>query len=130
MVKGELFSWLKLARPLPNENYPPGFCHFPEYYTETYFQGLTSEAMKEEVFRGERRIVFKKNTDVRNEPLDARTYARAAAALYGLDRFSEKHWKKMRQELGLLAPDQKEEDDIQNHITNKKTNKKIVGSMI
>ncbi len=80
------------------------FFLFPEHYDETYFQGLKSEAMTEEVFHGERRIVFKKNIDVRNEFLDARCYAIGAAEIAGLARTSEKDWNNIRRELGLLQP--------------------------
>jgi phage terminase large subunit GpA-like protein len=104
VIKAQLFAWLRLERPLSKEKYPNGFCHFPEHYDETYFQGLTSEAMVEEAFHGERRIVFKKNTDVRNEPLDARCYAIGAAEISGPSRTSEKGWNNIRRELGLLPP--------------------------
>jgi phage terminase large subunit GpA-like protein len=36
----------------------------------------------------------------RNEALDCRVYARAAAARVGLDRFQEKHWEAMEQRVG------------------------------
>jgi len=36
----------------------------------------------------------------RNEALDCRVYARAAASIYGIDRFTEKHWR----ELEALLP--------------------------
>jgi phage terminase large subunit GpA-like protein len=35
----------------------------------------------------------------RNEALDCRVYARAAAAIYGLDRFEERHWRRMEEAL-------------------------------
>jgi phage terminase large subunit GpA-like protein len=104
VIKGDLFSRLRLERPGPKEKYPAGFCHFPEHFDETFFQGLTSEAMTEEIFHGERRIVFKKNTDVRNEPLDIATYSIGAAEIAGLSRTSEKGWNSLRRELGLLPP--------------------------
>jgi phage terminase large subunit GpA-like protein len=104
VIKGDLFSRLRLERPAPGEPYPSGFCHFPEHFDETFFQGLTSEAMAEEVFHGERRIVFKKNTDVRNEPLDIATYSIGAAEIAGLSRTSAKGWNILRRELGILPP--------------------------
>jgi phage terminase large subunit GpA-like protein len=110
LIKGELFSWLKLERSLPNEPSPPGYCHFPDHYTDHYFQGLTSEAMKEEVFRGERRIVFKRNTSVANEPLDIRVYSRAAASLYGLDRISKNQIKEMKMKNGFSKTKEEQEN--------------------
>jgi phage terminase large subunit GpA-like protein len=35
----------------------------------------------------------------RNEALDCRNYSRAAASIYGIDRFAEKHWRELE---GLL----------------------------
>lgn len=118
IIKNELFSLLRLERPMPNEPYPPGYCSFPEHYNEEYFQGLTSEAIKEEIFRGERRLVFKKLPETRNEILDGRVYARAAASLHGLDRFSEEHWTKIKRELGLLNPVEKKEKKKKNFLKN------------
>ena len=33
--------------------------------------------------------------NARNEALDARVYARAAASIYGIDRFVERHWREL-----------------------------------
>jgi phage terminase large subunit GpA-like protein len=38
----------------------------------------------------------------RNEALDCRVYARAAASIYGIDRFAERHWRELE---GLLPAD-------------------------
>ena len=37
----------------------------------------------------------------RNEALDCRVYARAAAARVGLDRFQEKHWRVVEERMGV-----------------------------
>ena len=37
----------------------------------------------------------------RNEALDCRVYARAAAARVGLDRFQEKHWRVVAERMGV-----------------------------
>jgi phage terminase large subunit GpA-like protein len=37
----------------------------------------------------------------RNEALDCRVYARAAAARVGLDRFQEKHWRIVADRMGI-----------------------------
>ena len=44
--------------------------------------------------------VWEKDPARRNEALDCRVYARAGAAIYGLDRLSEKAW----QELEAVIP--------------------------
>ena len=36
----------------------------------------------------------------RNEALDCYVYARAAAAVVGLDRFEERHWRQLERQLG------------------------------
>lgn len=89
VLKGELYSWLKMDKP-SDENELPGFCHFPQY-DEEYFRGLCSEQLveKRQGSRGE--LVWEKVYD-RNEPLDVRGYARAAASMFGLDRFTEDEW--------------------------------------
>ncbi|MCB1563945.1 MAG: phage terminase large subunit family protein, partial [Alphaproteobacteria bacterium] len=43
-------------------------------------------------------------TRERNEALDCYVYARAAAAVEGLDRFSDRHWREMERSLGLDEP--------------------------
>ena len=41
----------------------------------------------------------------RNEALDCRVYARAAASIYGIDRFTEKHWRELEASLFLPEAD-------------------------
>ncbi|MFA5262034.1 MAG: phage terminase large subunit family protein, partial [Candidatus Omnitrophota bacterium] len=69
VLKTELYGLLRLDKP--TESFPDGWCHFPEY-DEEYFKGLTAEEM---VIIG-RRFEWRKIRE-RNEPLDARNYARA-----------------------------------------------------
>jgi phage terminase large subunit GpA-like protein len=38
-----------------------------------------------------------------NEALDCRVYARAAAAIYGLDRFETRHWRRIKDALARTA---------------------------
>ncbi len=63
---------------------PPCYCHVPQY-SEGYFRGLTAEEHVRRMVRGYPRYQWEKTYD-RNEPLDCRVYARAAAAIAGLDR--------------------------------------------
>ncbi len=82
-LKAELYSWLALERD-ENGVAPPCYCHFPQY-SEGYFRGLTAEEHVRRMVRGYPRYQWEKTYD-RNEPLDCRVYARAAAAIAGLDR--------------------------------------------
>lgn len=83
LLKGELYSDLRLEKD-SDGNPPPGYCHFPEY-DEHYFRGLTAEEQVVKIVRGYRHTVWVKKYE-RNEPLDCRIYARAAATILGLDR--------------------------------------------
>jgi phage terminase large subunit GpA-like protein len=40
--------------------------------------------------------------------LDCRVYARAAASIFGLDRFEERHWLRMEEALAVLPEDEAE----------------------
>ena len=41
-------------------------------------------------------------TNGRNESLDCRVYARAAAAVYGLDKFKDSHFKRLEEKLQIF----------------------------
>ena len=103
MIKEELYRWLHLDRPTENSGvpYPPGYCHFPKY-GEEYFKQLTAEQLVTRIVKGYRRTEWQKTRD-RNEALDCRVYARAAAAVHGIDRYSEADWKRLEQHLSDLA---------------------------
>jgi phage terminase large subunit GpA-like protein len=91
-VKEQLYSWLRFPVPTtPGESYPPGFCHFPSYEIG-WFQGLTSESR---VVRKRGRFEWVRHSNVRNEALDCRVYARAAATIFGIDEFTDEHWKRL-----------------------------------
>jgi phage terminase large subunit GpA-like protein len=83
VVKEELYGWLRLNQ---NEDgtFPNGFCHFPQY-DQHHFKSLTAEKLEFKTSRGFRVYQWVKKYE-RNERLDCRVYARAAAAVMGLDR--------------------------------------------
>lgn len=103
LLKTELYSWLKLKRPTEEsgEPLPAGWCDFPEY-GETYFKGLCGEQLT----RGKNRQGFTtwawQKVYERNEPLDCRVYARAAAAIKGIDRWTDQDWQAIREQLGMV----------------------------
>ena len=104
VAKMELYRWLKLDWPTDKDleegmGHPPGSCHFPQY-GEDYFKQLTAEKRIIRVHRGYPRAVWEKDPTRNNEALDCRVYARAAAGIYGLDRFSERHWRRLEEVLG------------------------------
>jgi len=107
-LKQELYGWLKLEYDDElNEHEPYGFCHFPEYDQE-HFKRLTSETLEIKWVRG-----FKKHewvADGRNEQLDCRVYARAAASYCGIDRFKEPKWDALESEAGVTIKRQTQEN--------------------
>src|SRR6516165_11470649 len=86
MAKDELYRWLRQDRPTDEDldrgtRHPPGYCHFPRY-SEEYFKQLTAEQLVTRIVKGYRRPEWQKMRE-RNEALDARVYARAAASRVG-----------------------------------------------
>lgn len=101
LLKRELYGWLKLERPTTEsgESYPPGYCHFPQMDDE-FFQQLTAEQQQAKVVKGYRRLEWVKTRE-RNEALDTRVYARAAAIVAGLDRLRDEQWAAIKENLGI-----------------------------
>lgn len=105
VVKQELYGWLR-QHLMEDGTVPNGYCHFPEYDAE-HFKRLTAEQLQYKEVRGFKRPEWV-NHYGRNEQLDCRVYARAAASLCGMDRFTEDDWGKMeRLNLGTSAPTKK-----------------------
>jgi len=102
-LKTELYGWLRLDMPTAEsgEPFPPGFCHFPQL-GEEFFRQLTAEQLITRLVKGYRKTEWQKMRE-RNEALDTRIYARAAAAQFGMDRFQEQHWAALEQQVDLTA---------------------------
>lgn len=95
VIKSELYGFLRQEKD-EHGNVPYGYCHFPQYEPH-YFRGLTAEELQLKINnKGYREYQWIKKYD-RNEPLDCRVYARAAASVVGIDRHErvEKWWKDM-----------------------------------
>ena len=114
-LKSQLYSFLKLTPPTHEELaegvcYPKGFCHFPEY-PESYFEMLTAEKMVVKPNRdGHPQARWELPPNTRNEALDCRVYARAAADVVGLKRFSERKWDNLEKENKENIPKEGEEE--------------------
>jgi phage terminase large subunit GpA-like protein len=94
ILKSELYGLLRLEPPTKEgEPFPAGYCHFPEY-GEDFFKELTAEHLVT-VTRRNGTVVheWQPIAGRQNHALDARCYARAAAALVGLDRYAAKKRK-------------------------------------
>lgn len=110
IAKTELYGWLNLEPPLrEGDAFPAGYCHFPEY-DEEYFKMLTAEVLTARYHKGFRRYEFEKIRE-RNEALDARVYARACAAIIGMDRMSENAWRALDVNHNGLWPGEDREGD-------------------
>jgi phage terminase large subunit GpA-like protein len=105
VAKAELYGWLKLQPPTDEsraagETFPPGFCHHPEY-GEDYFKQLTAEQLVPHRKRnGFTAYEWEQIPGRENHYLDTRVYARSAAAVVGLDRFSEADWCELERDAG------------------------------
>lgn len=93
-LKEELYGWLR-QRIDPEDGVPRGYCHFPMYNTN-HFKGLTAEKLQWRENKGYRKPEWVKIYE-RNEQLDCRIYARAAAAIVGIDRFTSEYWQQLRE---------------------------------
>lgn len=95
LLKSEFYACLRLDRPTAEsgECFPPGFCHFPEF-AEEFFRQLTAEQLITRIVKGYRKQEWTKTRE-RNEALDTRIYARAAASMFGLDRFQAAQWAQL-----------------------------------
>ena len=94
LAKSELYGWLRLDLR-EDGTVPNGYCHFPQHAPE-FFKGITAEQIEFKLVRGFRKYMWVKKYE-RNEPLDCRVYARAAAAVVGIDRFEDVHWEQIMQ---------------------------------
>jgi phage terminase large subunit GpA-like protein len=105
--KAELYGWLRLEQPAEGKDAPPGYIHFPQF-GETFFKGLTAEQLV--TYRkksGHQKTEWEIIKGRRNEPLDVANYARAAAAIAGLDRLQESDWLELERQ---TAQEKKPED--------------------
>ena len=108
VFKSETYAWLRLDRPTDEDlaagaDWPEGYVHLP--------LGLDAEWCKQ--FVAERLVTTTNNrgfpklewqkTRERNEALDCRVYARAAAWLIGADRWHERKWRQMEEDLAASA---------------------------
>src|SRR4051812_21627842 len=83
------------------DSFPPGFFHFPQL-GEEFFRQLTAEQLITRLVNGYRKSEWQKMRE-RNEALDTRIYARAAASQFGIDRFQEQHWAALEKQMGINA---------------------------
>jgi phage terminase large subunit GpA-like protein len=99
--KGETYRFLRLAAPEDGGAYPAGYVHLPRSIDAEWVKQLVAEQlMTVKTRRGFTRLEWQKLRE-RNEALDCRVYARAAAWIAGIDRWSERKWRELEQQLGI-----------------------------
>ena len=99
IAKEELYRNLRLDAPAleKGEQYPDGYCHFPQYSLE-YFEQLCAERLMTRMKNGYR-VPYWQQTRERNEALDCRVYARAAAAAARIDLWKDEKWQQVADDL-------------------------------
>ncbi len=103
LAKLELFNHLRLGAPLDGEPFPPGYVHLPKVDAEFLKQLCAEQLVTRRDRRGYARHEWQKIRE-RNEALDCYVYARAAAAIIGLDRMNDQQWHQRAAELGAEQP--------------------------
>lgn len=95
--KTALYAQLRLNRTTETGlNGPESYCHFPKNYSEQHYKQLTIERkVTAPGSKGYDAAVWKKPPGARNEQLDTRVYAMAAATLFGIDRMTDTDYDKV-----------------------------------
>jgi phage terminase large subunit GpA-like protein len=104
--KAETYRFLRQNRPTPEEinagaSFPPGTVHLPLWADGEWLKQLTAEQLiTVKSKRGFTKLEWQKLRE-RNEALDCRVYARAAAWIAGADRWPEARWAEMERQLAV-----------------------------
>jgi phage terminase large subunit GpA-like protein len=107
--KAETYRFLRLDRPdkeasADGGTSPAGRVHLPAWIDSEWVKQLVAEQLVTvKTRRGFQKLEWQKLRE-RNEALDCRIYARAAAWIAGADRWPERKWAEMERELGVKLP--------------------------
>ena len=106
--KTETYRFLRQDRPTREEQEagaacPPGSIHLPDWADGEWLKQLTAEQLiTVKTRRGFARLEWQKLRE-RNEALDCRVYARAAAWILGADRWPEARWADLEAQFGMAC---------------------------
>ena len=106
--KAETYRFLRQERPTAEEveaggAFPPGTIHLPGWADSEWLKQLTAEQLVTvRTRRGFAKLEWQKLRE-RNEALDTRVYARAAAWIAGADRWSEAQWAELERQVAVPA---------------------------
>ena len=104
--KAETYRFLRQERPTTEEieagaSFPAGTVHLPSWADGEWLRQLTAEQLVTvKTKRGFSKLEWQKLRE-RNEALDCRVYARAAAWIAGADRWSEARWAELERQLAV-----------------------------
>lgn len=112
VFKSETYRFLRLSRPTDEElaegsGYPAGYIHIPRGgVTAEWLKQLTAEQLVTVKTRqGFQKLEWQKIRE-RNEALDCRVYARAAAWLMGIDRWDDRRWEELEAQIDAGRKDE------------------------
>ncbi|WP_323004726.1 phage terminase large subunit family protein [Denitromonas sp.] len=110
VFKSETYRFLRLNAPTEEDisaggEWPTGYIHIPKGTPAEWMKQLTAEQlMTIKTRQGFQKLEWQKTRD-RNEALDCRVYARAAAWLMGLDRWDQRRWEQLEEQINLGRED-------------------------
>ncbi len=114
--KSETYRFLNLKRPTDEDREvgevdPAGTIHLPQWADSEWIRQLVAEQLTVvKTRRGFQKLEWQKMRE-RNEALDCRVYARAAAWILGADRWSEKVWRDLEAQFPSRKPVKHEIED-------------------
>jgi phage terminase large subunit GpA-like protein len=109
VFKSETYRFLRLERPTAEEladgvAFPDGFVHLPLGISAEWVKQLTAEQLVTvRDRRGFTKLEWRQMRE-RNEALDCRVYARAAAWMLGIDRWQDAKWKSLERQVAADRP--------------------------
>jgi phage terminase large subunit GpA-like protein len=104
--KAETYRYLRIEQPSDEDRAngaqtPAGTIHLPDWADSEWLKQLVAEQLVTiRDKRGYARQEWQKLRE-RNEALDTRVYARAAAWILGADRFDERMWRQLEKQAGV-----------------------------
>ena len=114
--KAETYRFLRLERPTDEDihagaKYPAGFVHLPSGLEAEWVKQLVAEQLVTiKTKRGFQKLEWQKLRE-RNEVLDCRVYARAAAWIAGADRWPDEKWRDLEDQVGHAPAGISEDED-------------------
>lgn len=105
VFKSETYSWLHLDQPVDGDDYPAGYIHLPQGTSDSWIRQLVAEQLVKVKSRtGFTKLQWENPGGARNEAIDMRVYARAAAYALGVDRWKPVQWARALGQMALPEP--------------------------